>query len=100
MLVGYVVPAAGRVPSADALRLALRRTLPDHMVPAAFVPLARIPRTTSGKTDRRALPAPPARPDSATPYVAPGPAPRNAWPRSGPRYSASNASAPATTSSP
>ncbi|MFF9765686.1 non-ribosomal peptide synthase/polyketide synthase [Streptomyces sp. NPDC014636] len=71
MLVGYVVPTAGRVPSADALRLALRRTLPDHMVPAAFVPLARIPRTTSGKTDRRALPAPPAQPDSATPYVAP-----------------------------
>ncbi|MCL3995529.1 non-ribosomal peptide synthase/polyketide synthase [Streptomyces lavenduligriseus] len=73
MLVGYVVPAAGRVPSADALRLALRRTLPDHMVPAAFVPLARIPRTTSGKTDRRALPAPPARPDGTTPYVAPRP---------------------------
>ncbi|MEU6669012.1 non-ribosomal peptide synthase/polyketide synthase [Streptomyces sp. NPDC046727] len=73
MLVGYVVPAAGRAPSADALRLALRRTLPDHMVPATFVPLARIPRTTSGKTDRRALPAPPAQPDSATPYVAPRP---------------------------
>ncbi|MFF5858750.1 non-ribosomal peptide synthase/polyketide synthase [Streptomyces sp. NPDC012751] len=73
MLVGYVVPAAGRVPSADALRLALRRTLPDHMVPAAFVTLARIPRTTSGKTDRRALPTPPAQPDSATPYVAPRP---------------------------
>ncbi|CUW25653.1 non-ribosomal peptide synthetase [Streptomyces reticuli] len=75
MLVGYLVPAAGRVPSADALRLALRRTLPDHMVPAAFVPLARIPRTPSGKTDRRALPAPPAQPDSATPYVAPRPGP-------------------------
>ncbi|MGW5537840.1 non-ribosomal peptide synthase/polyketide synthase [Streptomyces sp. NPDC004009] len=73
MLVGYVVPAAGRVPSADSLRLALRRTLPDHMVPAAFVPLDRIPRTTSGKTDRRALPAPPAQPDSSTPYVAPRP---------------------------
>ncbi|MFE3634312.1 non-ribosomal peptide synthase/polyketide synthase [Streptomyces sp. NPDC059168] len=73
MLVGYVVPAAGHAPSADALRLALRRTLPDHMVPAAFVPLARIPRTTSGKTDRRALPDPPARPGSATPYVAPRP---------------------------
>ncbi|MBL1104055.1 non-ribosomal peptide synthase/polyketide synthase [Streptomyces sp. 5-8] len=73
MLVGYVVPADGRVPSADALRLALRRTLPDHMVPAAFVTLARIPRTTSGKTDRRALPAPPAQPDSTTPYVAPRP---------------------------
>ncbi|MFH8336565.1 non-ribosomal peptide synthase/polyketide synthase [Streptomyces sp. AM6-12] len=73
VLVGYVVPAGDRVPSADDLRLALRRTLPDHMVPTAFVPLARIPRTTSGKTDRRALPAPPAQPDSTTPYVAPRP---------------------------
>ncbi|MGM9334861.1 non-ribosomal peptide synthase/polyketide synthase [Streptomyces murinus] len=73
ILVGYVVPAGDRAPSADDLRLALRRTLPDHMVPTAFVPLARIPRTTSGKTDRRALPAPPAQPDSTTPYIAPRP---------------------------
>ncbi|MFE9450989.1 non-ribosomal peptide synthase/polyketide synthase [Streptomyces sp. NPDC006739] len=74
MLVAYLVPvAADRVPAADELRVRLRRALPDHMVPAAFVPLDRIPRTTSGKTDRRALPAPPAQPDSATPYVAPRP---------------------------
>ncbi|MFF2073696.1 non-ribosomal peptide synthase/polyketide synthase [Kitasatospora sp. NPDC058162] len=73
LLVGYPVPAADRVPPADELRAWLRRTLPDHLVPAAFVPLARIPRTTSGKTDRRALPAPPAQPDRSTPYVAPAP---------------------------
>ncbi|MFQ6142325.1 non-ribosomal peptide synthase/polyketide synthase [Streptomyces seoulensis] len=73
MLVAYVVPAGERTPPADALRMELRRTLPDHMVPAAFVPLARIPRTTGGKTDRRALPAPPAQPDSSTAYVAPRP---------------------------
>ncbi|GAA2545417.1 MULTISPECIES: non-ribosomal peptide synthase/polyketide synthase [Streptomyces] len=73
MLVAYLVPAGDTAPTADELRLALRRTLPDHMVPTAFVPLARIPRTTSGKTDRRALPAPPAQPDPATTYVAPRP---------------------------
>ncbi|MEV6835685.1 non-ribosomal peptide synthase/polyketide synthase [Streptomyces sp. NPDC051133] len=73
MLVAYVVPADDRVPTGDALRAELRRTLPDHMVPAAFVTLDRIPHTTSGKTDRRALPAPPDRPDDATPYVAPRP---------------------------
>ncbi|EPH45403.1 putative Linear gramicidin synthase subunit C [Streptomyces aurantiacus JA 4570] len=73
MLVAYLVPAGEHTPSADDLRIRLRRTLPDHMVPAAFVPLARIPRTSSGKTDRRALPAPPAQPDSTTPYVAPRP---------------------------
>ncbi|MEV7600679.1 non-ribosomal peptide synthase/polyketide synthase [Kitasatospora sp. NPDC089797] len=75
LLVGYPVPAGDRVPPAEELRAWLRRTLPDHLVPAAFVPLARIPRTAGGKTDRRALPAPPAQPDSATPYVAPRPGP-------------------------
>ncbi|MBV2155356.1 non-ribosomal peptide synthase/polyketide synthase [Kitasatospora sp. SUK 42] len=73
MLVGYPVPAGDRVPPAEELRAWLRRTLPDHLIPAAFVPLARIPRTTGGKTDRRALPAPPAQPDRGTPYVAPRP---------------------------
>ncbi|MET9443779.1 non-ribosomal peptide synthase/polyketide synthase [Streptomyces sp. NPDC006610] len=73
MLVAHLVPAGDRTPSHDALRLALRRTLPDHMVPAAFVPLERIPRTSTGKTDRRALPAPPAQPDPTTAYVAPRP---------------------------
>ncbi|MEU6173220.1 non-ribosomal peptide synthase/polyketide synthase [Streptantibioticus parmotrematis] len=71
MLVAHVVPAGDRVPPTDELRARLRRTLPDHMVPAAFVPMTRIPRTTSGKTDRRALPDPPAQPDTTTPYVAP-----------------------------
>ncbi|RGD62650.1 amino acid adenylation domain-containing protein [Kitasatospora xanthocidica] len=73
LLVGYPVPAGDRVPPAEELRAWLRRTLPDHLVPTAFVPLARVPRTTSGKTDRRALPAPPAQPDRTTPYVAPRP---------------------------
>ncbi|MCX4743959.1 non-ribosomal peptide synthase/polyketide synthase [Kitasatospora sp. NBC_01287] len=73
MLVGHLVPAGDRVPPAEELRVRLRRTLPDHMVPAAFVALERIPRTSSGKTDRRALPAPPAQPDSGTAFVAPRP---------------------------
>ncbi|OOF99291.1 hypothetical protein ASPCADRAFT_163413 [Aspergillus carbonarius ITEM 5010] len=33
----------------------LRRRLPGYMVPDLFVPLAQIPRTTSGKTDRAKL---------------------------------------------
>ncbi|MFJ2259112.1 non-ribosomal peptide synthase/polyketide synthase [Streptomyces sp. NPDC087844] len=73
MLVAYLVPGGRHAPSADELRVRLRRTLPDHLVPTAFVPLTRIPRTSGGKTDRRALPAPPAQPDSGTPYVAPRP---------------------------
>ncbi|MEU5211497.1 non-ribosomal peptide synthase/polyketide synthase [Streptomyces sp. NPDC020742] len=70
-LVAYVVPGGTEPPAAEELRVQLRRTLPDYMVPALFVPLARIPRTSSGKTDRRALPAPMAQPDSGTRHLAP-----------------------------
>ncbi|MEW5926515.1 MAG: amino acid adenylation domain-containing protein [Gemmatimonadota bacterium] len=56
-LVAYVV-AAGEAPPADELRAWLRERLPEPMVPSAFVALAAIPTTPSGKTDRRALPAP------------------------------------------
>ncbi len=40
------------------IREAIARKLPDYMVPSAFVRLTQIPFTTSGKVDRRRLPAP------------------------------------------
>jgi amino acid adenylation domain-containing protein len=55
-LVGYVI-AASPLPE---LRGFLRERLPDGLVPAVVVALDALPRTTSGKLDRRALPAPPA----------------------------------------
>ena len=44
--------------SAPDIRRHVARHLPDHMVPAHVVVLTEIPVTTSGKVDRRALPAP------------------------------------------
>jgi amino acid adenylation domain-containing protein len=62
-LVGYVV-WKGRSGSSRALRAGLSRTLPDHMVPAAFVSLPELPLTARGKVDRAALKAP--EPESAS----------------------------------
>ena len=70
-LVAYVVPAADQPLDVAGLRESLSRTLPGYMVPAAFVPLARLPRTPAGKIDRDALPRPAAAISSGPGYVPP-----------------------------
>ena len=57
-LVAYYVAAPGTAPDASALCEHVAATLPDYMVPVAYVALAALPLTANGKLDRRALPAP------------------------------------------
>ena len=56
----YVITKAKdkKAPEIDALRSYLSETLPDYMVPAAFVKLDEMPLTPNGKINRRALPDP------------------------------------------
>jgi amino acid adenylation domain-containing protein len=56
-LVAYLVPQ-GEAPASSELRAWLKERLPEAMIPAAFVPLERLPLNANGKVDRRALPEP------------------------------------------
>ncbi len=56
-LVGYVVPSEG-ASGLEELKAALRRALPEHMVPSELVALEQMPRTPNGKVDRKLLPEP------------------------------------------
>ncbi|MEP7121256.1 MAG: amino acid adenylation domain-containing protein [Byssovorax sp.] len=58
-LVAYLVPLPSTTaPTTSEARAFLKETLPDHLIPTAFVVLAEMPRTAHSKIDRAALPAP------------------------------------------
>ncbi|KAI9088773.1 hypothetical protein DFS34DRAFT_654777 [Phlyctochytrium arcticum] len=57
MLVAYIVTITSSWDS-DTLRAHCAGSLSPYMIPAAFVPMSKIPLTSSGKTDQRALPPP------------------------------------------
>ncbi|WP_327195507.1 non-ribosomal peptide synthetase, partial [Paenibacillus alvei] len=68
-LCAYIV--AERVLTVGELRKALARELPEYMIPVYFTQLDRMPLTSSGKVDRKALPASEEGLSAGTEYVAP-----------------------------
>jgi amino acid adenylation domain-containing protein len=56
-LVAYLVSGGESLDTA-VVRARLKESLPDYMVPSAFVPLEALPLNANGKLDRKALPAP------------------------------------------
>lgn len=70
-LVAYLVSADG-LNNTTEIKEHLAGQLPDYMMPSAFVWLQELPKTTSGKIDRKALPRPAiTRPNLAVLYKAP-----------------------------
>jgi amino acid adenylation domain-containing protein len=67
-LIAYLVGTD--LADATTLKHALQETLPDYMVPQAFVTLDALPLTPSGKIARRRLPVPEYSRDDEVPYVA------------------------------
>ncbi|MFC9131500.1 amino acid adenylation domain-containing protein [Streptomyces sp. NPDC057099] len=65
-LSAYVVPD-GPAPAVASIRDRLRAVLPAAMIPTAVEFLDRLPRTSSGKTDRKALATPDEQPALAVP---------------------------------
>lgn len=57
-LVAYLVAKDGKTFDAGELRRYLQVSLPDYMVPLAFVTLEAMPLTPNKKVDRRLLPSP------------------------------------------
>ncbi|MGF2508184.1 amino acid adenylation domain-containing protein, partial [Ralstonia pseudosolanacearum] len=74
-LVAYYVSGeanvSGEAIEAQALREQLQASLPEYMVPAAYVKLERLPLTPNGKLDRRGLPAPEGQAYASKAYEAP-----------------------------
>ncbi|WP_412518324.1 amino acid adenylation domain-containing protein [Actinomadura madurae] len=73
-IVAHLVAEPGTAPTLGSIRAHLRRTVPDHMLPAAVHLVPQIPLTRNGKVDRARLgDAPGAVPAPAPPSAATAP---------------------------
>ena len=70
-LVAYLKQSDESPLSVEDLRTHLKLSLPEYMVPSAFVTLTALPISPNGKLDRKALPAPGLDAYSITDYVSP-----------------------------
>ncbi|WP_225035703.1 polyketide synthase [Winogradskyella sp. SM1960] len=69
-LVAYIQPNQNSFDMAD-VRQQVSDLLPEYMMPSYFIAVEDFPRTSSGKIDKKKLPAPQySRPDSAPPFKA------------------------------
>jgi aspartate racemase len=57
-VIAFIVPARGTTLTVKAMRTFLSGTLPESMIPSAFVTVKSLPRLPNGKLDCKALPAP------------------------------------------
>jgi amino acid adenylation domain-containing protein len=57
-LVAYVVPEAGTTLQMEELRLHIKKSLPEFMLPSSIVVLEAFPLSPNGKIDRKSLPSP------------------------------------------
>ncbi len=57
-LVAYIECEPEKNPAIPEIKALLKRTLPDFMIPAAFVAMEKMPMLPNGKVDRKGLPAP------------------------------------------
>ncbi|MDC8016186.1 non-ribosomal peptide synthetase [Tahibacter soli] len=70
-LVAYLIAGPSAELSIAVLRDTLAQSLPEYMLPSAFVTLDALPLTANGKLDRKALPVPDASSRVARAYEAP-----------------------------
>ncbi|MBR2564034.1 MAG: amino acid adenylation domain-containing protein, partial [Paenibacillus sp.] len=68
-LVAYFV--ADRTLTVSEMRASLAKGMPGYMIPSYFVQLDRMPLTSNGKVDRKALPEPQGGMETGVEYVAP-----------------------------